>query len=188
MAHSKRRIGLALLLILVGIVFLLHEIFRWRFDLEDIFATIWPAALIIIGGYLIWRQWRRRDHIPGAQVYNKAFGDLDIGGGNVHADGLDAGLGFGDLRIDLTRVTFTDKEHRVYAHVGVGDIKILFPAGIPVRVRGNSGIGDVHLLDKTSGGLGSAITFESDDYQDAIRKVDLKVSTGIGDIVVTRAE
>jgi predicted membrane protein len=188
MMHSKWRMGFALVLILSGAFLLFTEIFRWRIDLEDVVDTLWPTVLIVIGGYLIWRQWRWRHRKPGARVFNKAFGDLDFSGSDFEVDGLDAGLGFGDLRIDLTQADFSEKEHRVHAHVGIGDIKVILPQDIPVRAHGNSGIGDIHLMEKTAGGLGSAATLESEGYRDATRKIYLKTSAGIGDITVTRAE
>jgi predicted membrane protein len=184
MTQSKWRISFALLLIFLGLVILLFEIFHWRIDLETVIETIWPIALIVIGGYLIWRQ--RRERRPGAHFHNKAFGDLDIGGSELEVDGLDASLGFGDMRIDFTQAKLAEKEHRAYARIGVGDIKVILPQGIPIHVRGTAGVGDVRVMQKSAEGLGCEVTFESEGYQEAARKIRLVIKAGIGDIAVTR--
>jgi len=183
MVYSKWRMAFGLLLVFFGAFFLLVGVFDWRFNLGDVIEMFWPLALIAIGIYLLGRH--RRWHRPGRHTFSKAFGDLDLGGSDLEPDGINADLGFGDIRIDLTQATFAEKENRVYAQLGIGDIKIIVPEDLPLRAKGNVGVGDVHLLSKTSHGLGCQVTYESKDYRNERRKVYIKASVGIGDIIVT---
>ena len=150
--------------------------------------TFWPVLLIVLGAYLLWRESRRRRLVPGGQSFFKVLGDLNIDGSQIGPDGLEAELGLGDLRIDLSRTSLAEKEHHISARIGIGDIKIIVPAGIPVRARGSIAIGDVQMLSKTGSGLGSQVFFESEDYRSARRKISINARAGIGDIKVIRAE
>jgi lia operon protein LiaF len=188
MIRSKWGLVFGLFLILAGIFIFLLKIFDWDVELHDILATLWPVALILLGAYLLWRNSRRRRRVPGRQSFFKVFGDLEIDGSQVEPEGLQAELGLGDIRIDLSHPSLAEKEHRITARIGIGDIKILVPLGIPVRARGYAIIGDVHLLSKTGSGLGSQVFFESEDYHSARRKISIDVHAGIGDIRVIRAE
>jgi phage shock protein PspC (stress-responsive transcriptional regulator) len=55
-------------------------------------------------------------------------------------------LGIGNLRIDLTAIQPSAKEVRVKAKVGVGELRIVVPGGVPVQVDAHAKLGDVHVL------------------------------------------
>ncbi len=184
----KWNIIFGLLLIALGAFFLLNEVFDWRADFGEIIGFFWPVALIILGVYLFRRSWRERELSTGARQYTKIFGDIKVEDTDLGPGGIDAELGIGDVRLNFSRTSIPDGEHHIHVRLGIGDIKIIVPQGIPISTRSSAGIGTVNLFDKTDSGLGVRLSFESEQYREARRKLLIDTKVGIGDIALVRSE
>lgn len=186
--RMKWNIVVGLLLIALGAFFFLDGVFGWRANFGDFLEFSWPFVLILLGAYLLRRSWRARRHSSDDRLWTKVFGDITIEEDELGPGGIDTELGIGDIRINLTRSSIPDGEHRLRVLAGIGDVTIIIPQGIPVAARGSAGIGKVILFDKTNDGLGARLAFESKQYREARRKLLIEVKAGIGDIVLTRSE
>ncbi|MCP4712820.1 MAG: cell wall-active antibiotics response protein [Planctomycetes bacterium] len=186
--RSKWNLLFGLLIILVGIFFLLNGIFGWRYDFGDFLGFLWPIALIVLGIYLLRRQTGGRDLPEGAQFCTRVFGDLKLDGSDLSPEGLATEMGIGDIQLDLAASSLAEKEHRIQIRVGIGDINIIIPQGIPVKAHSSAGIGSVNLLGKKGGWMGSNVHFESEQYRSSRRRLFIETKSGIGDIVLTRSE
>ena len=186
--RSKWNVMIGLCLIALGGFFLLNAVFNWRYDFGDFLAHFWPVVLIVLGIYLFRRSWRERQLPAGAQQYTKIFGDIKIDETNLGPGGLDAELGIGDVHINLSRTNIPDGEHLLRIQLGIGDIKIIVPREMPIAAGAGIGIGSINLLDKTGSGLGRQLSFESEQYHSARRKLKIDAKAGIGDIILTRSE
>jgi phage shock protein PspC (stress-responsive transcriptional regulator) len=91
-------------------------------------------------------------------------------------------LGLGHLRVDLTHLAVEPGPTRVQAHLGAGDLEIVVPRGVLVRVVGHADWGDVNILGRTDNGHDVTTTVGPSDARLA---VDAHV--GAGKIEVTRA-
>ncbi|HST16326.1 MAG TPA: PspC domain-containing protein [Gaiellaceae bacterium] len=60
-------------------------------------------------------------------------------------------LGVGDLRVDLSNVTTTNRM-RVRAKLGVGELHVIVPRNAEVTVDAHAKAGDVHVLDQQESG------------------------------------
>lgn len=187
MSAPKLRLASGLFLILLGALFFLAQVFGEELNLGDILELLWPVGLILLGIFLLWRHGGRRGSGGRGQTRTTVFGDLKLDGDDIEPDGLDTALGFGDLTLDLTTARLADKEYRIDVNLVFGDIKIILPAGLPVRAEGSSLAGDLHLLSKSGHGLGNHVTYESEGYSAARKKISLKASCVFGDIIVTAA-
>jgi lia operon protein LiaF len=69
----------------------------------------------------------------------------------------------------------------------MGDLKIIVPRDLAVRVTASAGLGDVRVFGERIDGFSPHIDFKSDDYATATRKLDIEASVGMGDVKVIRA-
>ena len=89
-------------------------------------------------------------------------------------------LGVGNLRIDLSAIQPAKALH-VNAKVGVGELRIVVPDGVPVQVYGHAKLGDVHVLQLEDSGRNAVVrTGAGGRYV-----IDARV--GLGGIDVVRA-
>ncbi len=67
------------------------------------------------------------------------------------------GLGVGNLRIDLSAIRPDAKELRVKAKVGVGELRVVVPKGVPVQVDARAKLGDVYVLSREDSGRNAVV-------------------------------
>jgi phage shock protein PspC (stress-responsive transcriptional regulator) len=90
-------------------------------------------------------------------------------------------LGVGQLRLDLSAVRPATKELHVQAKVGVGELRVIVPDGVPVQVDAHAKLGDVHVLRLTDSGRNATVrTGTGGGYV-----IDARV--GLGKVDVVRA-
>jgi phage shock protein PspC (stress-responsive transcriptional regulator) len=90
-------------------------------------------------------------------------------------------LGVGELRLDLSAIQPTAKELHVKAKVGVGELRVVVPDGVPVQVDARAKLGDVHVLRLEDSGRNAAVkTGTGGGYV-----IDARV--GLGKVDVVRA-
>ncbi|HEY3577550.1 MAG TPA: PspC domain-containing protein [Gaiellaceae bacterium] len=88
-------------------------------------------------------------------------------------------LGVGNLRIDLSAISPSAKELHVQAKVGVGELRVVVPDGVPVQVDAHAKLGDVHVLKLTDSGRNAAVkTGTGGGYV-----IDARVGLGRVDVV-----
>jgi phage shock protein PspC (stress-responsive transcriptional regulator) len=86
-------------------------------------------------------------------------------------------LGIGNLRVDLSQVDTTGK-HRVEAHVGVGELKIVVPRDADVRVDAHAKVGEVFVLRRHDDGRDATVHTGTGQFV-----IDAKVGAGRIDVV-----
>jgi len=88
-------------------------------------------------------------------------------------------LGVGSLRLDLSAIEPAKKELHVKAKVGVGELRVVVPNGVPVQVDAHAKLGDVNVLRlKDSGRNASVKTGAGGGYV-----IDARVGLGTVDVV-----
>lgn len=88
-------------------------------------------------------------------------------------------LGVGKLRLDLSAIRPAAKELHVKAKVGVGELRIVVPNGVPVQVDAHAKVGDVHVLRLADSGRNAAVkTGTGGGYV-----IDARVGLGTVDVV-----
>ncbi len=181
-------IAFGILLILIGFLALLDSLELIRF--WPTLGKLWPLILIALG---IWLLLRRTYFAPGGSVsikegkkYSKAFGDLKIDASNMDPHGLDAEMGFGDIELNLTKASFSDRENVINLALGFGDIKVWLPSEMKVSAVGTCGAGDVDILGKRADGIGNRVDYQDEGYDTAQRKLKMIAKLGFGDIRISR--
>ncbi len=172
----------ALVLIGAGALLLLGNL--------GLFALNWnlfsPIILILFGLWLVWRAF-----VPGSNYRGDVFAGFgnytsDLSGKEIHRESYSHGVG--DFDLDLTRAVMHDGENLVRASLGMGDLSVIVPRDLAVRVHASAGMGEANVFGQHSGGFGPTLTFQSDDYTSAPRKLNLEASVGLGEVRVARSQ
>ena len=102
------------------------------------------------------------------------------GATDVHRDYR---LGVGSLLVDLGAVPLPVGETAVSARVGIGELKVIVPAGVALRVNATSRAGEVHVLGLSDDGRNAAIRVNDP----GLRVLVLDARVGLGKVDVARA-
>ena len=97
-------------------------------------------------------------------------------------------VAFGDLRVDLQRLTGLETARVVIAKVGVGDMRVTVPDGLPVVIYAHAGAGHVQLFDNAPvDGTNLRPSYHDPGYAEAVGgKLTLQLEVGVGSILVAR--
>lgn len=95
-------------------------------------------------------------------------------------------LGAGEARLDLTQLDDLDEVRRVKVSVGVGELRVLVPAGIAVDVTARAGLGDLRILGRDNEGVGAEVDRSVDGDGDSEGRLVLDLQVGAGEIRVDR--
>ena len=130
--------------------------------------------------------------IAAAAIFVASF-DVDLGSGIGDRNYIvtsteqlhdEYHLGIGSLDLDLSRVELPAGETHVDVRVDVGDMDVLVPADVALRIHGKAEVGEVDLPD---GIKGSGRNVESELIETGERVLVLDASVGAGAVRVERA-
>lgn len=204
MSFSLGRVIVGATLVILGGVWLLQET-----GVVDVpLRALMPLALIGVGIGLV--VGARRGSYPGLIALgvvltillmlgspterNDVFGRFDrspvesdverpLEASDLHPYRIDTGR----LTIDLTRLRLDDRTYRISARVGAGQLVVIVPEGVPIRVNARSGVGNVEIPGDESSGIGADKEFEAPGFDDARPRFELHLRVGVGSIRVTQA-
>jgi predicted membrane protein len=181
-------ITFGILLVLIGLLALLDSLELIRF--WPTLGKFWPLILVALGIWLLLRRsyFSSKDvlYIKEGKKYSKAFGDLKIDAKDVDPHGLDAEMGFGDIEVNLTGASISDRENMIHLSLGFGDIKVWVPSEVKVSASGSCGAGEIDILGKHADGLGQRVEHQDEGYESALRKLKIITKLGFGDIRISR--
>jgi hypothetical protein len=117
---------------------------------------------------------------PGADVEDRVFRPNDDE--DLRPYRIDAG----QLVIDLTRIDLDEGTHEVQGRVGAGQILVLVPRGVPIRVEASTGAGNITIFgDRRAGGISADDIYESRDYDDGEEpRISMELRASVGGIRV----
>jgi phage shock protein PspC (stress-responsive transcriptional regulator) len=97
-------------------------------------------------------------------------------------------VGVGNVRLDLSALTFTDGLTTIVASAGVGNVEVIVPAGADVRIEGRAGIGEIDLLgNKDNGTSADRTVVDLAPGGDGQVDLYLDLDINVGKVEVTRA-
>lgn len=92
----------------------------------------------------------------------------------------------GEYFIDFSKGFIPDKETPIRVKGWVGEVKMLVPEGVPVKVNAVVGVGEVKLFDYAQEQIKHVIAYKSDDYDEAVRKLNITIELKIGSVRIDR--
>src|SRR5699024_9906896 len=90
----------------------------------------------------------------------------------------------GDFYLDFTKAFIPEKETPISINALAGDIRIVIPENIAFRVDADVKAGEIDILGQSIDGINRSMSFETDDYEDATRKLDFFLKLKAGSIRV----
>jgi predicted membrane protein len=178
------------IIVLVGILFLAHNLALFGFEFDEFIADFWPLVLIAVGVYMIYHQ-RHRTYTEveidgGTSKHSGTVGDANFKPKSLPPNGLLLKHGLGDLRLDLTECVLRQGENRVQCSHGAGDLIITLPTSIPLKAEASVGMGDIYLLGRKTDGVGCSLDHEDAEFATADQKITLSAKVGMGQIKISQ--
>jgi lia operon protein LiaF len=94
--------------------------------------------------------------------------------------------GLGDFQLDLSHARLREGETHLAIYGGIGEIQVLLPEGLAVDIEAQVRIGAVKIFGRKSDGLDRSLSYRSEGYADAVRRVRIDMVMRMGDITVER--
>jgi Cell wall-active antibiotics response 4TMS YvqF len=95
-------------------------------------------------------------------------------------------LAVGQLTIDLTDADLPETQITIHARVGIGQLTVRIPKGVPVIVRSEAGAGQLVVLGREESGVNRELTVSSRPASAGRPRLRLFLTIGLGQIEVTR--
>jgi predicted membrane protein len=182
------------ILVLFGVLFLLDnfEIMNFSYFI----STFWPVILILIGFKIILDKKRSEaengESRSGSDQYktktldslseSNIFGDIILKAPAENFSGGSINNVFGDIRLDLSNIKLDQKVSKVYVSGIFGDINIMIPKNIPIRIKANSVAGDIKIRDESREGIFPNLEYTEEEYEQADKKLYIQSSIVFGSV------
>ncbi len=173
--RNKWQIYIGILIILVGLMFLIGNIFD-----VDVGAFCLPVGLIGLG---VWLLLRPRLISPDTAIRMKLVGDVRRRGDWQVAD-EEIWIGVGDVRLDMTSADVPVGETRIRVFGFVGSVTLLVPEGVGVSVSSTAFVTEAKVLGQKHERFLDSFHLVSDEYETAERKVQLETVSFVAELKV----
>jgi predicted membrane protein len=190
------------LLILFGVVFLLDNF--GYIDADLIFENFWPLVLILLGIAFLVRRPRGKegDYASGAPsssgssgIAGPAFSQdrisvSEVFGGIVRKissrnfTGGECSIVFGDITLDLTQIELGAGEQILRTSSVFGNVHLELPSQLEFSVRANHVAGRMDVNGARKGGLFQSLTYQSNGYTIAEKRLAIHASLVFGDVTI----
>ncbi|MCU9612501.1 cell wall-active antibiotics response protein LiaF [Caldibacillus lycopersici] len=121
-------------------------------------------------------------------VFGMSIGDIEYKKTNWSLEPMKLQHMIANYYFDFSKAFIPEGETPVTLKGRVGDITILIPEDIPVKISVKNAIGNVELFGQDSPNVGSGRVYyyESDNYADATRKINLTIHLSIGSVEINQ--
>lgn len=92
----------------------------------------------------------------------------------------------GEYFIDFSKGFIPDRETPIRVRGWVGEVKMLIPEDVPVKIDAVIGVGEVKLFDYAQEQIKHVVAYKSDDYDKAVRKLNITIELKIGSVRIDR--
>jgi lia operon protein LiaF len=166
---------------------------------------LWPLFLIYFGVsmltgkrkiHVIYRpdqpSGKQLDSFPGSngsamrKIRGASIGKVTFKEPNWAVEPMDLYNMIGEYFFDFSKGFIPDRETPIRVRGWVGEVKMLIPEGVPVEVNAVIGVGEVKLFDYAQEQIKHVIAYKSDDYEEAVRKLNITIELKIGSVRVDR--
>ena len=191
---------------IVGGVLLLAVGLVWRLDALDVVevepSIVLPGLLTVLGAALIAGSFTgRHSGLVGLGVFLTILVVLAAAfPGNPFRGGIGGrhhrvtsqselqasyGVGLGELTLDLSELELPAAAD-VDINVGAGEVTVILPPDLPVRVEAAAGAGEIDVLGERADGVNVARDFTSPDFGAGGPTLTLDIGVSAGQIEVRR--
>ncbi|WP_099157323.1 cell wall-active antibiotics response protein LiaF [Virgibacillus ndiopensis] len=184
-------------LIIFGVLLLLGYFDVINFTFSDVFK-LWPLLIIYIGFSIIGKPGRgmkfsimtdskKDNNVESKRKGNRfSIGDHEFKKPNWKVEPMDLFNAAGNYYIDFTKAFIPEKEIPITINSWAGDVQILLPENLAFRIDASVKAGEINVLGESADGVNRNVFYESTDYENAVRKIDIRLKLKAGSILVDR--
>ncbi|MFB4163752.1 cell wall-active antibiotics response protein LiaF [Alteribacillus sp. JSM 102045] len=115
---------------------------------------------------------------------NMFIGDYKLMKKRFALQDMNVKYGIADISIDFSKAIIDEGETVIVLHGGIGDVDLYVPYDLGISVQASATIGDMNILNHREEGFNKQLSFSTDHYKEADRKIKVIISVIIGDIDV----
>ncbi|QQZ08287.1 cell wall-active antibiotics response protein LiaF [Heyndrickxia vini] len=124
--------------------------------------------------------------VKGKRYKKSLINDMHFNEQNWPLQSMDLHTNIGDFYFDFNKAFIPEEETTIKIKSRIGDVKMLVPEDIPIKIEVKTKVGDIRLFDLKSTDMKPHLYYESPTYHEAIKKIDITIEMGIGDIRIDR--
>jgi lia operon protein LiaF len=201
----QRRFGWGSFIILFSTLLIMDRFSLIAFQFLDVWK-LWPLLLIYFGAAILFKgrklkviyrtdfpsaSAKEMENIPAAETSLKKIRGVSIGKvtfkkQNWAVEPMDLYNMIGEYFIDFSKGFIPDRETPIMVRGWIGEVKMLIPEDVPVKINAVIGVGEVKLFDYAQEQIKHAIAYKSDDYDEAVRKLNITIELKIGSVRIDR--
>jgi lia operon protein LiaF len=183
------------------------------FHIRD-FWRLWPVLFIYYGLMLIIRKdkvkvifnpkeppgprmleelgvdepFNKNDHhfYSGKKSRSFSIGDIEYKKSNWSLEPMNLYNTIGDYFIDFSKAYIPEKETPIVVQGWIGDVKMIVPDDVSVKVEARVKIGDIRIFDLQSSDINRQMFFESPGYNEAVKKLNITIDLKIGSVRIDK--
>ncbi|MEF2293030.1 cell wall-active antibiotics response protein LiaF [Virgibacillus dokdonensis] len=175
--------------LLFGLLLLLDRLAILSFHFFDVWK-LWPLFIVYIGVYFLKRDknysdthWNNIEQEDNSATFSKfSIGTYEYTKPNWRAEPTKLHALFGDFYLDFSKAFIPEHEIPFSIRSLAGDVTILIPEHVPFRVQAVVRAGEIEIVGKRVDGVHRKLSFQSDNYEHAIRKIDFIIKLEAGSI------
>jgi len=192
------RLLLGLVILGIGIVIQGNKLAWFSVNVGDVWNWTWPLLIIYYGLSMIFHANQKKGKYHKVMLKknvklddrkNTVIGEVNLGEhASWNLEDIRLWHGVGDVYINLSTAIIPDKEVFIDLTGIIGDITVLVPRDLAIKVNVDVRIGDVQVFNHRQSGRSRFVSYVSENYQEAVQKVNLMISLSIGDVKVKQVD
>jgi lia operon protein LiaF len=206
--RKKARLFWGIFFFAFSIMLCLDRLALITFHLNDIWK-LWPVLIIYYGMLLLFKKDKIKvifhselsddifDELDDSDLTERSsfnhsnkekrirgfsIGDVEMKKSNWSLEPMYLHNTIGDYFIDFSKAYIPEKETPVHVNGWIGDVKMIVPDDVAVKVEAKVKIGDIRIFDLTSSDINRQLVYQTPGYDDYLRKLTIKIELKIGSI------
>ncbi|MFD2443114.1 cell wall-active antibiotics response protein LiaF [Bacillus sp. CGMCC 1.16607] len=115
-----------------------------------------------------------------------SIGDVEMKKSNWSLEPMNLYNTIGDYFIDFSKAYIPEKETPILVQGWIGDVKMLVPDDVAVKVEAKVKIGDIRIFDIRSSDINRQLVYQTPEYDDYIKKLTIRIELKIGSVRIDK--
>jgi lia operon protein LiaF len=125
--------------------------------------------------------------ISEKKIKSFSIGDVEYKKSNWSLEPMNLHNSIGDYFIDFSKAYIPEKETPIVVHGWIGDVKMIVPDDVPVKVEAKVKIGDIRIFDIKSNDINRQLVYVTPGYNEAIKKLNITIDLKVGSVRIDQA-
>ncbi|MGA9225156.1 MAG: cell wall-active antibiotics response protein LiaF [Mesobacillus sp.] len=203
--HKKRHYAWSSFILIFSALLILDRLGVLAFQFLDVWK-LWPVLLTYFGISMLFNKNKMKvsfntdfplekegedtagyhDSASLKRIRGISVGDVTFKKQNWAVEPIDLFNMVGDYFIDFSKGFIPEKETPVKVKGWIGDVKMIIPEDVPVMINAAVSVGELKVFDYAPDQIKHTFTYKSDNYDDAVRKLNITVELKVGSIRIDR--